>query len=170
MKNYERARAVVRYLAKKTGKNQYEIGQQIGYMNKQSFSMLLNGKISFPDTIPERLAALDPTINIDFLRGTSDRMLLGDVEQPLFFSIEPEEAKPASDPSPVPFGAYIPGEVLRLIDGLSADNRSLNETIRSLNETIRSQQETIRLLVSRQAPASEEGGPAPAASLTSATS
>ena len=136
MKLHERAQAVVRYLAKKTGQNQYEIGRQIGYTNKSSFSMLLNGKSSFPETIPERLAALDPSINIDFLRGTSDKMLLNSDEQPLFISTDPDQA-PAQEPPrpPVPMGVYIPGELIQIMTDLGA--------------TIRSQQETIRILVSR---------------------
>lgn len=134
MKLHERAQAVVRYLAKKTGQNQYEIGRQIGYTNKSSFSMLLNGKSSFPETIPERLAALDPSINIDFLRGTSDKMLLNSDEQPLFVSTDPDQAPEPSKP-PVPMGVYVPGELIQIMTDLGA--------------TIRSQQETIRILVSR---------------------
>lgn len=136
MKKHERAQSVVRYLAKKLGRNQYEIGQMIGYMNKSSFSMLLNGKTSFPDNIPERLAALDPTINVEFLRGTSDRMLLGDGEQPLFVSTDPDQVQQEPEPQkqPVPMGVFIPGELVRIMTDLGA--------------TIRSQQETIRLLVS----------------------
>lgn len=129
MNLHERAQAVVRYLAKKNGQNQYEIGRQIGYTNKSSFSMLLNGKMSFPDSIPERIAALDPSINIEFLKGTSDQMLLDAEDQPLF--IPEPEPRPQEKP-PVPMGVYVPGELVQMFSDLSATVRAQQETIRDL--------------------------------------
>lgn len=141
MEKHERAQAVVRYLAKKTGQKQYEIGQKIGYLNKSSFSMLLNGKSSFPDSIPERLAALDPTINIDFLRGTSDKMLLGDEEQPLFIPA-PEPAEPELKKPPVPMGVYVPGELIQMLTKMSDTINSQQEMIRGLVKTLQDKTET----------------------------
>ena len=145
MKNNERAQAVVRYLAKKTGQNQYEIGRKLGYTNKSAFSAMLNGRGQIPSTLPERLAALDPAINIDFLKGASDKMLLGVDEQPLFIPAEPEKATAAPDPQKpqVPMGVYVPGELIRMLTKMS--------------ETIASQQETIRLLLENR---TEEKGAA----------
>ena len=136
----ERAKIAVRYLAKKHGKSQQEIGEMLGYKNKASFSALLNGKSAyFSDSIPARIAALDPALNIEFLRGTSDELLLPDYEQPEM----PETyglRKPAAQEAPAatipPGSIIIPPELAKMFTALSA--------------TIQSQQETIRMLVAER--------------------
>ena len=127
----ERAQAAVRYLAKKMGQNQYDIGRQIGYTNKSAFSAMLNGRGQMPSTLPERIVALDPSINIEFLRGNSDKMLLGTDEQPLFVTSEGEVATTDKKP-PVPMGVFVPGELVQMFTDLSATVRSQQETIRDL--------------------------------------
>lgn len=118
----ERAQNVVRYLAKKLQVNQAEIGQKVGYGNRQAFSAVINGKVPFPPSLSERIAALDPEINPAYLYGSSDVMLLAEVE--------PEAPKEKL------VGVFIPGELVQMFTDLSA--------------TVRSQQETIRLLMERR--------------------
>lgn len=130
MTQAERAQAVVRYLAKKTKKTQFEIGQELGYTNKSSFSALMNGKTPVPKQFPQRLAALDPSINLDFLLGESDEMLLPGHDQP---AVQP--TGPSSRPSGQQ-GLWIPMELVKMFTDMSA--------------TIRSQQDTIRVLISGQ--------------------
>lgn len=125
----ERARIVVRYLAKKSGNTQAEIGQKIGYSNKSAFSAVLTGSKVLPQKFGDKLAALDPEINPDFLAGTSNEMLRPGSAQPPVPELFPQtEHRPA--------GVYLPLELVQMFTDLSA--------------TIRSQQETIRALVSKR--------------------
>ena len=124
----ERAKIVVRYLAKKGRITQAEVGQKMGYTNKSAFSAVLNGQKTLPVKFGDRLAALDPEINPDFLAGTSDEMLRPEHSQPTVPEIF---AKQQERPS----GVYLPLELVKMFTDLS--------------ETIRSQQETIRLLVGK---------------------
>jgi len=124
----ERARIVVRYLAKKAGITQAEIGQKIGYTNKTAFSAVLGGHKALPEKFGEKLAALDPEINPAFLSGESDEMLLPG-------SVQPPVAEVYGRPPEQPSGVYLPLELVKMFTDLSA--------------TIRSQQETIRLLVGK---------------------
>ena len=71
----ERAKIVVRYLAKKSGITQFEVGQRLGYTNKSAFSSVIGGEKVLPRKFCDRLAALDPEINPDFITGKSDEML-----------------------------------------------------------------------------------------------
>lgn len=123
----ERAKIVVRYLAKKSGITQAEVGQKMGYTNKSAFSGVLNGQRILPRKFCERLASLDPEINPAFLSGESDEMLLPGHKQPTvpeLFAKQPSAS-----------GVYLPLELVKLFTNLS--------------DTIRSQQETIRLLVGK---------------------
>ena len=122
----ERARAVVRYLARKQGITQAQVGQKIGYTNKTSFSAVIGGHKALPETFGERLAALDPEINPAFLTGASDEMLRPGNPQP---PVEEQFAAPPEKPA----GVYLPLELVKMFTALS--------------ETVRSQQETIRYLV-----------------------
>ena len=112
----ERIRAVVRWLSGQTGKKQEEIGRELGYVNKTTFSAVVNGKTAVPKRLPLALAALDPRINIDYLTGESDEMLTG-------------AAAPAPD-------VVLSAPTMKLLSDMMA-------TIRSQQETIRIQQETI---------------------------
>lgn len=66
---HERAQAVVRYLAKKNGITQAQVGLRLGYTNKSALSGVLTGSKRLPEKFGEKLAALDPSINPDFLTG-----------------------------------------------------------------------------------------------------
>lgn len=123
----ERAKIVVRYLAKKSGITQFEVGQKLGYTNKSAFSSVIGGQKVLPRKFCDRLAGLDPEINPDFITGRSDEMLRPGYEQPTV----PElfQNPPAAS------GVYLPLELVKLFTNLS--------------DTIRSQQETIRLLAGK---------------------
>ncbi len=122
----ERARIVVRYLAKKQGITQAEIGKRMGYGNKSAFSAVLNGQKALPVKFGERLAALDKEVNPDFLAGSSDEMLRPELAQPPVPEIFTKQQER-------PSGVYLPLELVKMFTDLS--------------ETIRSQQETIKALV-----------------------
>lgn len=124
----ERAGIVVRYLAKKNGVTQFEIGQKMGYTNKSAFSALLGGHKSIPEHFAERIVSLFPEINRAFLTGESDDMLLPGYEQPVI-----EEKLSQQEQRR---GVYLPLELVKMFTDLS--------------DTIRSQQETIRLLVGKK--------------------
>ena len=138
----DRAKIVVRYLAKKQGVTQSKIGQMIGYNNKTAFSGVLNGLKTMPKKFGEKLAALDPEINPAFLDGSSEEMLLDTSEQPAMpekFINQASMARPSVQ-TVKPGSIVIPPELAQMFTQLST-------MIFSQQETIHSQQETIRLLV-----------------------
>lgn len=135
----ERTQAVVRYLAKKTKKTQFEIGQELGYTNKSSFSAVLNGKSPIPKMLPKRLAALDPSVNLDFLLGISDEILM-----PGYSRHTETTGGNQTPPQYQGTGVWLPTELVRMFTDMSA--------------TIRSQQETIRALLTPTENRTDKGG------------
>ena len=125
----ERAQAVVKYLAKKFGVTQAQIGERIGYTNKSALSAVLNGGKILPKKFGEKLAALDPDINIDFLNGTSDYMLLSEAQP-----ADPQSYPPRVEAPAPADGIYIPRELAQMFSDLSAAVRSQQETLRMLLE------------------------------------
>jgi|GEM_PF-4590310 len=121
----ERLQSVVRYLAKKTGRKQYEIATDVGYTNRQAFSAVLNGKAPIPKAFPDRIAALDPEINPDFLTGASDKMLLSS-------DVASDTVPKAVSSVPAGF-VLLPEETCRAMQTLI---NSQAELIRSLQQTI----------------------------------
>ena len=121
----DRARMIVRWLSDQTNKNMREIGVELGYDNPSYFSQLLNGKKNIPFSLLEKLAALDPRINLDFLKGESEEMLLpGNVQpRPDLISV-PASAKKT--------GVFLPNELVQMFSDLSAAVRSQQETIAAL--------------------------------------
>lgn len=119
----ERARVVVKWYAQKSGLTMSKVGELLGYTSASAFSQVINGDKRVPESLPERLAALDPAINPEFIRGGSNDMLLGDGE-------ESRPQQPARQPAE---GFFIPAGLAGMFSDLSA--------------TVRSQQETIALLV-----------------------
>jgi len=128
----ERAQAVVRYLAKKNGVTQAQVGRRLGYSNKSALSAILNGLKPLPIKFAEKLTELDPSINPAFLSGDSDEMLLPGFDQPSVSSAS-GRGVPGG-----PSGVFIATE--QLLQMLT----TLTDAVRSQQETIRSQQETIR--------------------------
>ena len=135
----DRARAVVQYLAGQTGKKQHEIGQLVGFNNRSAFSQILNGHKDMPKTMPERLAALDPRINIAFLRGESDDMLLppqDGAETPQISTKTPSGGKSYTPQVNVPEnGIFVPSELVQMISDLSATIKDQQRIITTLVET-----------------------------------
>ena len=136
----ERAQAVVRFLAKKTGRKQFEIARDLGYTNKSAFSAVMNGKSPVPKQFPQKLASLDPCINIDFLTGASDEMLLPGYDSPTI----PRTGGLQTPPQHQGTGVWLPAELVRMFTDMSA--------------TIRSQQETIRALLTSTENHADKGG------------
>lgn len=135
----ERARAVVQYLAGQTGKQQYEIGQLVGFNNRSAFSQILNGHKDMPKTMPERLSALDPRINIAYLTGESDEMLLpphNGRETPQISTNDPSDGKSLTNPGKCPEnGIFVPAELVQMISDLSATIKDQQTIIKTLVET-----------------------------------
>ena len=124
----ERLKSVVRWLCVALGKTQADIARECGYDNESYFSQLLNGKKPIAASLDDKVAALHPDLNVEFLRGNSENMFLDGAAQPAM----PALAAPAKK-QPRPEGLFIPAELVQMFTDLSA--------------TVRSQQETIRLLV-----------------------
>ena len=97
---------------------------------RRYFSQLLNGRKPVAASLDEKLAAMHPDLNVEFLRGNSESMFLDGAVQPAM----PALAAPAKK-QPRPEGLFIPAELVQMFTDLSA--------------TVRSQQETIRLLVGK---------------------
>ena len=135
----ERARAVVQYLAGQTGKQQYEIGQLVGFNNRSAFSQILNGHKDMPNTMPERLSALDPRINIAYLTGESDEMLLPPHtgrETPQISTNDPSDGKSPTEKVNCPKdGVFVPSELVQMISDLSATIKDQQKMIRALVDT-----------------------------------
>lgn len=121
----DRLKAVVKWYSGLTGKTQREIGASIGYPKDTVFSQFLNGHKEIPKALPGKIASLDPRINIDFLTGDSDDMLLAGNAQPAPGELVKRPAKPTKDPS----GVFLPKEVVQMFSDLSAAVRSQQETI-----------------------------------------
>lgn len=128
----ERAQAVVKYLAKKLGVTQYQIGERIGYTNRSALSAVLTGAKTLPQNFGGKLAALDPEINPAFLSGESDEMLR-DGPQPFVMESPSRNAEGAA-------GIFLPVEVVQMFTDLSAAVRSQQDTIRMLLELKDTQQ------------------------------
>lgn len=132
----ERAKYVVRFLMKETGKTQAEIALDLGYNNTTVLSQILNGKKSVPQNFFTRLASLDPRINMEFLTGESEEMLNMPAE---FAGTAPERPR---TPSPEDFparpgkasenGIFVPTELVQMISDLSATIKDQQDMIRAL--------------------------------------
>lgn len=121
----ERIKAVVKWYSGQTGKTQREIGGSIGYPKDSIFSQFLNGHKEIPKALPEKIASLDPRINIDYLTGDSDDMLLPGNVQPVPGELVKRTEKPTKQTS----GVYLPTELVQMFSDLSAAVRSQQETI-----------------------------------------
>lgn len=103
----------------------------LGYPNNTYFSNLLSGRKTISQTLLEKIAALDSRINIDFLTGISDEMIIGE---------GPPEVQ-HKDPAPMPrVGIFVPPELAQMMTDLTA-------TIKEQQVTVREQQAMIRTLI-----------------------
>lgn len=133
----DRAKHVIRWLMKETGRTQKDIATQLGYLNHTSLSQVLNEKKTFPDNLAQRIAALDSRINIDFILGKTDDMLIGDNGRQ---SEPPKEAKThtatvrTATPiySPQKGSIIVPPELAKMFEDLTYTVRSQQDMIRNL--------------------------------------
>ena len=72
----EQLKTVVRWLTVALGKTQEDIARACGYENGSYFSQLLNGKKQSASSLDEKLAAMHPDLNVEYLRGNSEDMFL----------------------------------------------------------------------------------------------
>ena len=136
----ERARLVLRFLMGQTKKTQAEIAGELGYGNATVLSQYLNGKKKMPKDLPARIAALDPCINVNFLTGDSDEMLLYDASQGTEMPQESTNTVPVDEsPDKQPFrpenGIFVPGELVQMISDMSATIKDQQKIITTLVET-----------------------------------
>ena len=123
----ERTRLVVRWLAQERGVNQKDIGVMLGYPNNTYFSNVLSGRKPISAALAEKIAALDPRVNIDFLTGVSDDMLLGE-NSPKLSDI----STPAPAPQQPRVGIYVPQELAQMMTDLTTTIREQQMMIRTL--------------------------------------
>ena len=133
----ERARKVIHWLADETGKTQYEIGQLLGYSNKTTLSQFLGGHKPIPAGFNKKLAALDPRINVAYLNGESEEMLILPANEPQTGQIStfaPSDDKlPIREKKVAENGVFVPAELVQMVTGLT--------------DTVREQQDIIKTLV-----------------------
>lgn len=110
-----------------------QVGELIGYTNASSFSQVLNSKRDIPSTFPARIASLDPRINIDFLTGDSEEMLLPGNTQPETDELAKRQPKTRES------GVYMPHELLQMFADLSSTVRDQQQLISTLINNITKQ-------------------------------
>ena len=122
----DRCRMAVKWIAEQKKIPMSQVGELIGYNNASSFSQVLNSKRDVPSTFPDRIASLDPRINVDFLLGESDDMLLPGNAQP--------DAEELARPQRIarPPGVYMPPELLQMFGDMSATIKDQQQLISSL--------------------------------------
>lgn len=130
LKQADKARIVVKWLAEQKGVPMSKIGEMVGYSNASAFSQVLNSKKKLPPSLPERIAALDPRINIDFLTGDSQDMILGE---------EPQEEPQVDRRYKQREGVYMPPELLQMFADLSSTVRDQQHLISTLINNITKQ-------------------------------
>jgi len=134
----ERARLVLRFLMGQTKKTQAEIAQELGYGNVTVLSQYINGKKKMPKDLPARIAALDPRINVAFLTGNSDEMMISPQEgqeTPQISTNDPSDGKSFTNPGKCPEnGIFVPAELVQMISDLSATIKDQQSIIKTLVE------------------------------------
>ena len=127
----DRLKTVVRWLSVALGKTQAEIARDCGYENNTYFSQLLNGRKPIASSLDDKIVALHPDLNIEYLRGNTDEMFVPGSGQPSM----PGLLTPTKKEKPE--GVFIPAELVQMITNLSNIMKSQQETIQSQQETIR---------------------------------
>ena len=140
LKQSDRVRMVVDHLKVKLGKTQGEIGQMVGYTNASAFSQVISATKKFPASLTERFISLDPTLNPDFIIGTSNDMFVPGCGTA---SNGPESTQTAAtgDYAPRPLkapkspGIFVPAELAQMFSDLSTTVRDQQRTIGALVDT-----------------------------------
>ena len=125
----ERLKITVKWLAHEKGVTMSEIGRRLGYENASYFSQLLNGQKVPAADFPERLAALDPRINVAYLNGTSDEPLVSAAAGGLFPVPSVPNPAPAPKKKAPSDGVLIPAELVQMFSDMAATIRMQQETI-----------------------------------------
>lgn len=128
---------------KDTKKPQSYFANLLGYSNPTVLSQMLNGQKAYPKSLPSRIAELDPRINLEFLLGTSDDMLIDEAGSPIKAAEKAETVKTSNHATsdgkgPQKAGIYVPPELAQMFNDLTS--------------TVRSQQETIRMILDGMKP------------------
>lgn len=135
----ERIRTIVYWLSGQTGKPLHKIGRELGYNNRSAFSQVLNGPKAVPKDFPERVAALDPRINIDYLTGASDEMFVdannAQETAPESHEIAQVDKSPIRREKRAENGIFVPSELVQMISDLSATIKDQQRIITTLVET-----------------------------------
>lgn len=133
----ERARLVVRFLMRETGRTQADIAHELGYENPTVLSQIINGKKSVPKAFPGKLASLHPQINPDFITGESEEMLILPANEPQTGQISTfttsDDKLPIREKKVAENGVFVPAELVQMVTGLT--------------DTVREQQDIIKTLV-----------------------
>ena len=137
----DRIRAVIHWYTGQSGLKQMEIANKLGYKSKTHFSAVLNGKRAISQELPHLVARLDPRINIDYLLGESDDMLLGQTKDP-----EPASEKKSSTTGDI-IGDGQP--ITNNINNNIGAGSEYMHIIAELSATIKSQQESIKKLIDK---------------------
>ena len=121
LKQADKARIVVKWVAEQKGVPMSKIGEMVGYSSASAFSQVLNSKKKLPPSLPERIAALDPRINIDFLGE------------------EPQEEPQVDRRYKQREGVYMPPELMQMFSDLSSTVKDQQQLISSLINNITKQ-------------------------------
>ena len=119
----DRIRWVVKWLATQRQITTAEVGKLLGYPSNTYFSQLINGRKQTSADFPQKLAALDPRINIDFQTGISDEMIVGEG------AVEPKRQEPIQSPR---VGIFVPPELTQMVTDLTAVIREQQAMIKTL--------------------------------------
>lgn len=126
----ERLKTVVRWLTVALGKTQEDIARACGYENGSYFSQLLNGKKQIASSLDEKLAAMHPDLNVEYLRGNSEDMFLPGSGQPPVASAAIGQGR--KERPTAAEGVFVPAELVQMFADLAATVRSQQETISTL--------------------------------------
>lgn len=129
-----RLRTAVQWVVGETNKSQQEVGEILGYPNSSYFSQILSGRKPIAASLGDKLCALDPRINPDFLTGESNVMLIGgeeaapapaDLTQSAGAGDLPTRtARPAKSA-----GIFVPAELAQMVTDLTATVREQQRII-----------------------------------------
>lgn len=104
----QRMQYAIKWIAREKGTTQAGIALELGYTNTTVLSQILNGKKPIPNNLAERIALLHERINLEFLKGLSDEMLIDGDRPPIVVpplhqpkknatSTQPQMPQPSSD-------------------------------------------------------------------------
>lgn len=137
MINENRLQAVVKWLSGQTGLMQKEIGERVGYNNQSAFSQVVKGLKPMPARLPAQIAALDPRINVNFLTGDSDEMLIfspqGAPESTQ--SAGAGDLPPRAEEPAKTAGIFVPAELAQMFTDLTATIREQQRIIGTMVDT-----------------------------------